>query len=414
MMNIVLAAAFLAIQPVLVRTASADQEGWATLAAAQASALPGFFDGVRLPGGPSSPVALPGLPVFRAAPPEGIPAAGIPFNGATLPRAVFSGQESVSGHLVRAVDATQGGLKLMLYDFSLQDVWDALERAVSRSPAVEVMVILDQGHVFPRAGRKPNAIIVKLVADPRIKTRIVAGLGDYGLMHNKIAIFDGKLVKTGSFNWSKAAQMSNHENAVFSDETARVAAFSAYWDWVWAHAYPPDAPRPPPELAGNPPEDPSPGVSFHSARFPVAVFSPKGGAAERILSAIGCSRSTIDVAMFSFTSRALAEALWERVQAGVRVRVLLDRKQSRSPYSVLPYLREKGMEVAIIDGRTKAGVLHDKYGIFDGLLVGTGSYNWTTNGEFYSFENAAFLADPADVSSFKADFERLWGLGRKD
>ncbi|MBI5883716.1 MAG: hypothetical protein HZB91_11505 [Elusimicrobia bacterium] len=417
-MNILLAAAFFALPLLPVRKASADSEGWAKEvgAAAQAAALPGFFDGIRLPGGISGPVSVPGAPVFRSAPPED--AAPVPaevaFNGITLPRAAFTSRESVSGHLVRAIDASQGSVKLLLYDFNLQDVWDALERAVSRAPSMEITVVLDQGHVFPRPGRRANALIAKLLAEPRIKTRIVAGLGEYGLMHNKVAILDGKVLKTGSYNWSKSAEKSNYENAVFTDEAGRVAVYSAYCDWVWALSGPPDAPRPPPTIDGGPPEDASPGVAFHSARFPLAVFSPAGGTAGRLLDAVKFSRSTIDVAMFSFTSMPLAEALAARRAAGARVRVVMDRKQSRSPYSVLSFLRSKGVEVAILDGRTKAGVLHHKFAVFDGLMVETGSYNWTVNGEQFSFENANFLSDPRDVAAFRAEFDLLWGLGRKD
>ncbi|MBI5624679.1 MAG: hypothetical protein HY924_12945 [Elusimicrobia bacterium] len=415
-MNIMLAAAVLALNLVCVRMASADEGRWAQAmaAAAGAAALPGSFDGIRIPGGAAPMLPLPRLPVFRAAPPAGTVPTEVAFNGITLPRSAFTSRESLSGHLVRAIDAAKGSLKLLLYDLSLEDVAAALQRAASRSPSVEIMVVLDQGHVFPRRGRKANAVITRLLADPRIQARIVAGLGDFGLMHNKIAVFDGVLVKTGSFNWTKSAEKSNYENAVFFDDAERVAAFSAYFDWVWALSGPPDAPRPPPTVEGAPPEDASPGVEFHGARLPAAAFSPKGGTAGRLLDAIAISRESIDVAMFSFTSKTLAEALAERKAAGVRVRVVLDRKQSRNANSVLAYLRSRGVDVAVMDGKTKAGVQHSKYAVFDGAVVETGSYNWTVNGESYSFENAAFLSDPGCVAGFQADFETLWSLGRKE
>ncbi|MFA6317256.1 MAG: phospholipase D-like domain-containing protein [Elusimicrobiota bacterium] len=421
-MNILLAAALLALPLIPVRKASADEAGWAkaAAAAARAAALPGAFDGIRLPGGAPAPFPVPGFPAFRSSPPEeaapapappqGQSSAGIAFNGVELPRTAFTGQESVSRHLVRAIDASQGSVRLLLYDFSIQEVWDALERLLARAPSVKIQVVLDQGHVFPRPGRRAKPIIAKLLAETRIETRVLSGLGDYGLMHNKIALFDGKVVKTGSFNWSSAAEKSNFENAVFSDEAARVEVFSAYFDWVWSLAGPPDAPRPPPTPEGPPPADASPGVEFHSARFPVAVFSPQGGAVGRVLDAIRLSRDSIDVAMFSFTSKPLAEALVERHAAGVRVRVVMDRKQSRSPHSVLAFLNASGVPVFVMDGKTKSGVLHHKFAVFDGAMVEAGSYNWTANGEYNSFENAAFLADPRDAAVFKAEFERLWSL----
>ncbi|MBI5208813.1 MAG: hypothetical protein HY927_02425 [Elusimicrobia bacterium] len=404
---VIVAAVALGLSDAPARAASVDDGHWEALqvVTARGPALPGFFDGVR--GLPAAPIALPGVPPVAA-----VPFDGLPFNGVTLPRAAFLGKTAVSPLLVTAIDATRTSLKLLLYDFSLPDVSLAIERAVARVPAVEVMVVLDQNHVFPANGRRRNPVIAKLLADRRIQARIIRGLGDFGIMHDKIGIFDGKLVETGSYNWGTSPEKSNHENAVFTDDPSRVAAYAAHWKWVWENAYAPDAPRPPIEVAPGPPADPSGGVSFQGVGFPGQVFSPNGGAARSLLAAIRLSKATIDVAMFSFTSKELAEALWERRQAGVRVRLLLDRKQARNPSSVLPFLREKGFDVLLGDGRTKAGVMHNKFTVFDGAMVETGSYNWTTNAEYYSFENAAFLVDPADVAAFQEYFDWLRGMGQ--
>ena len=50
---------------------------------------------------------------------------------------------------------------------------------------------------------------------------------------------------------------------------------------------------------------------------------------------------------------------------------------------------------------------HDKFAIFDGRLLVTGSYNWTSSAEAWNYENALFLDDPALITRYAVRFERL-------
>jgi len=45
-----------------------------------------------------------------------------------------------------------------------------------------------------------------------------------GYMHNKIAIIDGRILFTGSYNWSKSAEERNQENLLeFIDEEEKIS-----------------------------------------------------------------------------------------------------------------------------------------------------------------------------------------------
>jgi phosphatidylserine/phosphatidylglycerophosphate/cardiolipin synthase-like enzyme len=52
--------------------------------------------------------------------------------------------------------------------------------------------------------------------------------------------------------------------------------------------------------------------------------------------------------------------------------------------------------------------MHHKFAVFDGKLAATGSYNWTQSAERANYENLIFLDDPAVVSRFATEFQRLW------
>lgn len=148
-----------------------------------------------------------------------------------------------------------------------------------------------------------------------------------------------------------------------------------------------------------------------SAGGPEVFFSPNGGIPERILRSINLSRRTIDVAMFSFTSGELARALAAAHHRGVRVRILLDSDQVEDPNSEYRFLVDEGLTVRLLSGRPPRGILHDKFVIFDGREVATGSYNWTHSADRYNHENIVFFGD-ALANAFQKQFDKLWSIGR--
>jgi phosphatidylserine/phosphatidylglycerophosphate/cardiolipin synthase-like enzyme len=52
--------------------------------------------------------------------------------------------------------------------------------------------------------------------------------------------------------------------------------------------------------------------------------------------------------------------------------------------------------------------MHNKFAIFDGNLIETGSFNWTTSGASYNFENAIFIANPDVSASYEKEFNHIW------
>lgn len=55
-----------------------------------------------------------------------------------------------------------------------------------------------------------------------------------GIMHNKIAIIDGRILFTGSYNWSKSAEERNEENLLeFIDEEEIIKVYQERLDYLW-------------------------------------------------------------------------------------------------------------------------------------------------------------------------------------
>ena len=142
-----------------------------------------------------------------------------------------------------------------------------------------------------------------------------------------------------------------------------------------------------------------------------AYFSPGGGIQNQIIKRVNQARSTIDIAMYSFTSGALAQALADARKRGVVIRVVRDASQSRNKHDENSFLAGQGIKIREMGGHDR-GSFHDKFAIFDEKVLETGSFNWTVNGEEYNHENVIFFTDPELISAFRQEFEKLWEESR--
>lgn len=52
-------------------------------------------------------------------------------------------------------------------------------------------------------------------------------------MHHKFALFDGRVLANGSFNWTRSATDRNEENLVVTDDPALVGGFSGRFETLW-------------------------------------------------------------------------------------------------------------------------------------------------------------------------------------
>lgn len=53
-------------------------------------------------------------------------------------------------------------------------------------------------------------------------------------MHHKFALFDNRIVVSGSYNWTRSAADRNEENIVISDDRRLLASFRSRFDGLWS------------------------------------------------------------------------------------------------------------------------------------------------------------------------------------
>jgi len=128
---------------------------------------------------------------------------------------------------------------------------------------------------------------------------------------------------------------------------------------------------------------------------------------ERLASA----QRSIDIAMYSFTDRYLAEELIKLARRGVQIRLYRDREQYEQEEQHI-----RGTTTSLLRGQTGIQIrvkgsrelMHLKAYLIDGSLLRDGSANWSPSGLKRQDNNAHFTSDPAQVGAFRQIFEQMW------
>jgi phosphatidylserine/phosphatidylglycerophosphate/cardiolipin synthase-like enzyme len=342
---------------------------------------------------------------FRTLPPVEAPAVPAPFyepgrgyDWSGLPAYIFTEEEALAAPLVDAIGRAERTLDVALYNLQIDATVAALIQAKQRG--VRVRVLFDKAHVYPQAGTQIQAVIAS-----GIETRAMNGRGGSGAMHCKYALFDGSLLQTGSANWSGFAEAFSYENIMFVADQDIVEGYGRNFDWMWAQASPAGQPAAPAAKPTPPPQDPTPDVAFNGTQLPDYVFSPRGGTEDAIVTAIDAARAGVDLAMFTFTSENIMEALKRASARGVRVRLMLFAGQK---FPFFQQAKTSRMELRFKEGRKEKGQMHNKFAVLDGKLLINGSFNWTVTAETSNTENTIFTTEPAYVAPYLAEFEKLY------
>jgi phosphatidylserine/phosphatidylglycerophosphate/cardiolipin synthase-like enzyme len=150
----------------------------------------------------------------------------------------FSPRGGCTDLIVRHVDLAKHTLYVSGYQWSNPAIHAAVVRAKSRG--VVVRLVLDTGLEGDRLTMLPDLLAAGFKSDTmpddtmRIDDR-------HKIMHNKYIVADPEYpglaaVETGSFNFSKAAEISNAENALRIVDDELAAAFLADWREHWEHS----------------------------------------------------------------------------------------------------------------------------------------------------------------------------------
>ena len=124
---------------------------------------------------------------------------------------------------------------------------------------------------------------------------------------------------------------------------------------------------------------------------------------------INQAATTIDMAAYVLSDRAVIEALEDAADRGVTVRVYLDRGEYRAQAATLAELFAKsGVEARLKPG---GALMHMKAYAVDRLQLRTGSGNFSHSGLSRQDNDLVVTDDAEAVGRFERDFEKIWAGG---
>jgi phosphatidylserine/phosphatidylglycerophosphate/cardiolipin synthase-like enzyme len=115
------------------------------------------------------------------------------------------------------------------------------------------------------------------------------------------------------------------------------------------------------------------------------------------------ARREVLVQAYSFSSKAIAQALVDAKMRGLKVEILLDRSNEQEAYSDLAFFTEQGL-TPLIDAQH--AIAHNKIMIIDGRTLITGSFNFTHQAEAENAENLLVIKGYGELAqAYRANFE---------
>ncbi len=139
----------------------------------------------------------------------------------------FSPSGGIRQRLVRAIQESRQSIEVATYNLTARELIEAL--AAARARGVRVRVLMD------RQKAEEGGPGIRALRGSGVPVRSL-GVPEQSLMHHKFAIFDGRLVITGSYNWTHSAEVANYENVVLLDEPAVVNRFQEEFRRLWREA----------------------------------------------------------------------------------------------------------------------------------------------------------------------------------
>lgn len=138
----------------------------------------------------------------------------------------FSPRGSCDAKLVSFIDSAKDTLEIAIYNLTMEEIADAITRAKTRG--VHVRLIADY-----KLSLHYSSLIGQL-RKKGIPVKTWNGENDEeGIMHHKFSIVDGRVLQTGSYNYSFMATARNAENQLYIGDQPTVARYRGEFDRLW-------------------------------------------------------------------------------------------------------------------------------------------------------------------------------------
>lgn len=146
------------------------------------------------------------------------------LSGSSETRVYFSPDGGCTDAIVSELGKAHSNVLVQAYSFTSAPIAKAILDAKKRG--VDVRVLLDKSQ---RTAKYSSADFLHNSAVPTFID------SKHAIAHNKIMVIDKRIVITGSFNFTKAAETSNAENLLVIDDPKLAAKYVQNWNNHFKH-----------------------------------------------------------------------------------------------------------------------------------------------------------------------------------
>ncbi len=229
----------------------------------------------------------------------------------------------------------------------------------------------------------------------------------FGSNHTKFAVFDGKVVTTGSYNWETRSAEDNSENMMVIRSPEVASVYEDMFSDIGGG------------LRTERPVDPTSKINvFYSQQHDVPKL---------IYDELEKAQDNITISMFTLRSlkfqdgnqqKDVLDALVKAQERGVKVTVLLEENiadageyYGRTTDNDLTdeFLASKGIETVKIHtnyNNNKYAAMHHKFAVIDGTTTLTGAYNWYS-GSQVSDDDLVLVRDKGVAQQYLGEVTNL-------
>ncbi len=271
------------------------------------------------------------------------------------------------------------------FDLDSEPIVNALIDLEKRD--IPVRVVTDTSYADQSSIRRLRRNGISVVEDER-----------RALMHNKFVVIDGRIVWTGSMNFTSNGVYCNNNNLVRFESPELAQNYVVEMDEMYVER------SFGPESAEN---TPNTQLTIDGVRVE-NYFAPETELSPLTARTVARAQEEILFLAFSFTDNIIGEALLGRADAGVPVRGVFETTGADTVYSFYPYI--EAAELPNVDVRLDGNsrLMHHKLFIIDRETVLLGSFNFTDSANRKNDENIVIIHDPEFAAAFVEEFERIW------
>ena len=137
-------------------------------------------------------------------------------------KVLFSPNGGCQEAVIQEISQAQKTINIAMYNLTTREISQELVNAKARG--VQIRIFLDQGEGNGKYSKG------RYLMDKGVDVRFYAGTG---LMHNKFAVIDNKVLITGSFNWTASAERDNQENLLIITDENVIKQYAQRFEMLW-------------------------------------------------------------------------------------------------------------------------------------------------------------------------------------